>query len=564
MDINMYEILFLLSIAFLIALIVLGRKQNISYYLMMFVIVSISNLGYATISRATTLEGAIIGHRLTYLGGVFIPIFMLFGIMKFCKLKIPKWFVTICILFSTTVLFFAFSVGKSDAYYRNISIEQANGITYIVKEYGPLHKLFIILLVSSSLVSVGVIIYSILYQKVSKKITLCLLAVIILSLACYVIKRAINCYLDIVTIAYILDEIVILLCIGRIGMYEVSASIANSLEEDSIYGYIIFDNKLRFIGCNKKLEEFIPEFRSQKIDEKIDKERFPILYDSLIDYQEDSRLDGDIFERGDKIFKYTIKELYYNIGNKKVGYFVELIDDTQLQKYMNLLNNYNENLEEEVEKKTDRINQLQSKIILGMSDMIENRDNNTGGHIKRTSEVVKIFISELIPLSREFGVSKEFLKTIAKVAPMHDLGKIAVDDSILRKPGKFTPEEFEAMKKHSEKGAEIISQMLEGVEDDNILSIARNIAHYHHEKWNGQGYPCKLAKEDIPIEARIMALADVFDALVSKRCYKEQMDYDNAFNIIEESLGSHFDPRLGKIFLECRIQLENFYNNVAH
>lgn len=149
-----------------------------------------------------------------------------------------------------------------------------------------------------------------------------------------------------------------------------------------------------------------------------------------------------------------------------------------------------------------------------------------------------------------------------KAAPMHDLGKIAVDDRVLRKPGSFTPEEFEEMKKHSEKGAEIVTQILDGVNDEEFVAIARNITHYHHEKWNGQGYPEQLSGIDIPLEARIMALADVFDALVSKRCYKEKMDYDKAFEIIEESLGSHFDPELGKLFLKCRENLEAYYDSV--
>ena len=174
----------------------------------------------------------------------------------------------------------------------------------------------------------------------------------------------------------------------------------------------------------------------------------------------------------------------------------------------------------------------------------------------------KIFINELKIYAEEYRFPDEFLTSVVKAAPMHDLGKIAVDDRILRKPGKFTPEEFDEMKKHSEKGAEIVGQILDGVENEAFVRIAKNIAHYHHEKWNGEGYPDKLSGIGIPPEARIMALADVFDALVSKRCYKEKMDYDNAFRIIEESLGSHFDPELGKIFLRCRPQLESFYNIV--
>ena len=145
---------------------------------------------------------------------------------------------------------------------------------------------------------------------------------------------------------------------------------------------------------------------------------------------------------------------------------------------------------------------------------------------------------------------------------MHDLGKIAVQDVILRKPGKFSSVEFEEMKTHSEKGAKIVTQMLDGLEDKDFFDIAVNIAHYHHEKWNGKGYPSKLAGKAIPIEARIMALVDVFDALVSKRCYKEKMNFDDAFHIIEESLGTHFDPDLGELFLKCRLRLEQFYNGI--
>ena len=119
------------------------------------------------------------------------------------------------------------------------------------------------------------------------------------------------------------------------------------------------------------------------------------------------------------------------------------------------------------------------------------------------------------------------------------------------------------MKVHAAKGAEIVASLLEDVEDEEFARIAENVAHYHHEKWNGQGYPEQLKGEEIPLEARIMALADVFDALVSKRCYKEQMSFDEAFAIIEESLGSHFDPELGKIFMQCRSRLEAYYSLVV-
>ena len=128
-----------------------------------------------------------------------------------------------------------------------------------------------------------------------------------------------------------------------------------------------------------------------------------------------------------------------------------------------------------------------------------------------------------------------------KAAPMHDLGKIAVDDAILRKPGRFTPEEFEKMKAHAAEGARIVHEILKGTDDEDFQRIAENVAHYHHERWDGSGYPDGLKGEEIPLEARIMAIADVYDALVSKRVYKESMSFEKADAIIMEGMGTQFD-----------------------
>ncbi|MCM1578742.1 MAG: response regulator [Ruminococcus sp.] len=215
-------------------------------------------------------------------------------------------------------------------------------------------------------------------------------------------------------------------------------------------------------------------------------------------------------------------------------------------------------LEVKLEERTRHIRHIQEMMVLGMAAMVESRDNGTGEHIKRTSEVVKIFSRKLTGITPE--LSEDFLGMVTRAAPMHDLGKIAVDDVILRKQGRFTDEEYAAMKKHSAEGAKIVEQILKDIEKESFVKTAVNVAHYHHEKWDGSGYPTGLSGENIPIEARIMALADVFDALVSKRCYKEAYSYDRAFLIIENSLGSHFDPELGRIFMTCRPELEALYS----
>lgn len=216
---------------------------------------------------------------------------------------------------------------------------------------------------------------------------------------------------------------------------------------------------------------------------------------------------------------------------------------------------------ESIDLKTQKIFEIQNSVITGMATMVESRDNSTGGHIKRTSDCVRIFAEHLKTIPEYSDLTDSFYEAVIKAAPMHDLGKIAVDDAILRKPGKFTDEEYEKMKAHSAEGARIVENVLSSVDDQQFKQIAINVAHYHHEKWNGQGYPEKISRTEIPLEARIMALADVFDALVSKRCYKDSFTYDKAFQIIEEDLGTHFDPQLGLEFIKCRPDLEALYNS---
>ena len=223
-----------------------------------------------------------------------------------------------------------------------------------------------------------------------------------------------------------------------------------------------------------------------------------------------------------------------------------------------------QNLENEVDKlnkKVDKLYKQMDALIFGIGTIVESRDMNTGHHVIRTSRCVSVFVQKLLDLDFP-GIDKKIAKNIIKAAPLHDIGKIAVTDSILQKKGRFTPEEFELMKAHAEAGGKMAYMVLSDIPDERFVQIATNIALYHHERWDGEGYPKGLSGKEIPLEARIMALADVFDALVSKRCYKEKLSFDDAFSIITESIGSHFDPELGEIFISCRSQLEQLYSEL--
>ncbi len=228
------------------------------------------------------------------------------------------------------------------------------------------------------------------------------------------------------------------------------------------------------------------------------------------------------------------------------------------EKLVMMQKNYNDDLQKEVEIKTKRILALHNQLILGIAMMIEGRDNSTGGHIRRTSKAIEILIEE-IRKDDDFALTDEFCNNLIKAAPMHDLGKITISDAILCKPGKFTPEEYEVMKTHAAQGAKILHNILAESEDVKFKELAENVAHYHHEHFDGTGYPCGLKGEEIPLEARIMAVVDVYDALVSKRTYKERYSFDKANEIIVSLMGSQFDPRLNKYYQKARAKLESYY-----
>ena len=226
--------------------------------------------------------------------------------------------------------------------------------------------------------------------------------------------------------------------------------------------------------------------------------------------------------------------------------------------HIRYVDNFNTQLQAEVAAKTAHIVEMHDNLVMSMAVMVESRDNSTGGHIRRTSEGVRLLVEQM-RASGEWDLDDTFCRNVIKAAPMHDLGKIAVDDAVLRKPGRFTPEEFEKMKAHSSEGARIVHEILKGTDDEDFRRIAENVAHYHHERWDGSGYPEGLKGAEIPLEARIMAIADVYDALVSKRVYKEAMSFEKADSIICEGMGTQFDKALEPYYVSARPHLERYY-----
>lgn len=213
----------------------------------------------------------------------------------------------------------------------------------------------------------------------------------------------------------------------------------------------------------------------------------------------------------------------------------------------------NRHLDELVKSRTKELLLARDATIHGLAVLAETRDNETGTHITRTRTYVRNMAKHLANKSAYANqLNNETIELLYKSAPLHDIGKVGVPDSILLKPGKLTFEEFEEMKKHTTYGRDALiaaEEVLGGDSHNTFLSSAKEIAYCHHEKWDGSGYPQGLVGEDIPLSARIMAIADVYDALISKRVYKEAFSHEKAVEIMAEGRGSHFDPSILDIFL---------------
>ncbi len=556
-----YLAVLVISVIMTGTILVKNRKVD-NAFILFGVLLTVNCAGQYMLSVSETVESAIWANKIMYVGGSYLPFVVFLVVTRLCNIKVNRYFKWFLMGYATLVLALVMTIGHTDWYYKSVELVQKNGFSYIIKDYGPLRILYPVMMILYSVMLIFFIGYAIKKRKEIPTRTIVTMSCVCMSLTfTYIFERIIGTKVSYLPVGFLIGMILLMRYFDRINMYDMSANILSSVEKMQEYGYIVIDNKGRYISANENVKSLFPEVKNWIVDKAVPASE-GCLYQKVIRgllRDDDKIYTNRVISVGERYFLVDVRELKH--GKKtSIGFLIEFIDRTAERKYLKTVEEYSSKLEKEVDQKTEHITFIKDMMVLGMAEMVESRDANTGGHIKRTSEVVHIFAERLMQSKEQFGLSEEFLKLVIKAAPMHDLGKVAIDDAVLRKPGKYTDAEYEEMKRHSAEGARIVESILQGVEDDAFVQVAKNIAYYHHEKWNGKGYPVGKKGTEIPMEARIMALADVFDALVSKRCYKDAFSYDKAFSIMEESLGQHFDPELGRVFLECRPALEAFYN----
>ncbi|MBR7089684.1 MAG: HD domain-containing protein [Lachnospiraceae bacterium] len=546
------------------------HKHFDTNFTLIFTFVPVACIGYFLSGVAKSLGEALFAQRIIYLGACFLQLFIVESIFNLCRIEIGKWVRTAMFLVISAVYAPVLNVGFGTSFYRNVSFEIVDGQGVLTKDYGPAHTAIYVMYFVFFVIGMSAIFYTwIKKRQVSRTVLSLLVLPYVITVLCFFVLRKIIPGIELVPAGYVLAQVIYLVIAYRVNLYNVSDTVIDSMLRDREIGYMSVDFRRKFLGCNSTARKIIPELEDKIIDEVLGYKPSERKIRHFIDkFEKDEKENTSLFtlhsESGnpddDRIFNADVGYLYD--GSRKRGYIITFTDDTANRKYIRLLDTYNEKLQSEVNEKTAHIVEMHDNLIMSLAMMVESRDNSTGGHIKRTSEGVRILIEEILA-EKAMDLDPEFCGDVIKAAPMHDLGKIAVDDAVLRKPGKFTDEEYNEMKKHAAEGARVIHEILLNTDDESFKVVAENVAHYHHERWDGSGYPEGLKGEDIPVEARIMAIADVYDALVSKRVYKDAFDFEKADRIIMEGMGTQFDPALEKIYVNARPKLEEYYKNQA-
>ena len=557
-----YEIILALSVALTAVYVFKWQKHFDAHITIIFVMIPVINLGYALLANASGVSEALAINKFIYLGGCFLGLIILLAVCTLCEVRIHRILKFLLFLLSMAVYFSALSVGYNDWFYKDASFTVVNGTGILTKEYGWMHTVFMYIVLCYFLCALAVITYCFFRKnQISRKILALLFLPEIICMVSFFGGRKVTGAIELMPAAYLAAQIVYMVIVSRIALYDVTDAAIDSMVQSGKTGFISIDYGGHYLGSNERAKKVFPELLDLTVDLSVKRNKtFGEFFIPLLEaYREDRHRHTAHYEKDDRIYLINIAPLFS--GRREKGYQVTVTDDTADQRFIRLMNRYNNQLQDEVAEKTAHLEEMHDKLILGLATMVESRDNSTGGHIRRTSEGVRLLLKEMS--TEGFPeLTDSFRRNLIKAAPMHDLGKIAVDDEVLRKPGRFTPEEYEKMKGHAAAGARIVHEILKGTDDDEFHMIAENVAQYHHERWDGSGYPEKLKGEDIPMEARIMAVADVYDALVSRRAYKEKMSFEEANRIMMEGMGSQFAPEMKEVYCRARPKLEAYYSSL--
>ena len=530
------------------------------YHWTVLILIPIIIMAYLLKTTVTTPDAAYVLMCFQYLDSAFLSAVVIFYLLHTAGVTARPWMkialyglgivhmVIVCICIHT------------DLYYSKVEVIESSRGNMVHVSGGPLMIYHYIYLAIIAVCLAAVVVIGIRNKgRYAFSTMFIYLSIPLVTFVLYFVEGFAGADYTMLPVAYAGIDVIIALNYEIAHTHDIAFLIADHHSSDTSRAYAAIGMNGKFLSCNEKSYEFLPFLKEIKVNDRLPKgDHIADIITDLIDSFERDGMRSVRYRLGDLACECDISYFSLHEGGDRHGYLLDIHDATEEQEAYDLIQSYNDRLNEEVREKTENIRDMQRKIVLGMAGIIENRDNNTGGHVKRTSDIIKIIVDEIMARG-SMDISEQMAEDIVRAAPTHDLGKVAIDNSILNKPGKFTDEEYAIMKTHSTKSGEMVMILLDGVEEERFVKVAYNVARYHHERWDGRGYPEGLVGTMIPLEARIMAIADVYDALVSKRVYKDPMSFEKSASIMCECMGTQFDPNLKAVFLGCREKLEEYY-----
>lgn len=493
-------------------------------------------VGYLIELTASCVEAALIGVYVSYLGKPFALLATTLFVAEYCHRPVPRKYVVPLIIYHSIFPVIIFTNEFHYLYYSYVSFDASNVFSPLILGHGPLYFLYMLTI----FVNMAAVIFLTIHElkesssSVDRKRVLLIIAALastIVGYLCFLTGATLG--FDTTIIGAVFASVFISVLFYKYRIFDLLTLAKEKSFHDSSTGLIVLSPR------------GVTEYSNNMMNSLL-KNQFAL-----------SELRGcplgiTVIQKDGPVYEVKRTEIIEN--DVVLGEFIEVIDITD--KF-----NYSSSLEKEVRNRTREIIHLQRTVLSSFADVVEARDSSTGVHIKRMSKYVEMIARKLQEDSPYSSlITDEYITALVDVAPLHDIGKIVIPDSILLKPGKLSEEEFNLMKTHTRQGAKVIDECLSGVENERYIALAMDVALYHHEKWDGTGYPEGLKGDSIPLCARIVALSDVFDAISTQRCYKPAFPIDKCLDIVRSESGHHFDPVIVDAFLSMEDEIRQMHS----
>lgn len=557
-----YLVMFILSIISLVYIGLYNYKNIEPFFSGISIAVPVSILGYFLENLAAGRDGVNIAFSVAFVDQTFLASMMFVCILKEMGIKLNNNLKLFIHGANFAIYLIAVMPNTRHLYYSRMIVSDTIIGRKIITEAGPVfvvHKILLVILVA--ILIWKRIELEVKGKKIRGHMVLPYFIVIELGIGATMLQELFGVEYSLAPILYGVGITYLSICYKRNYRHDIESIVTNIFGGNEKSGYVAFDNNHRLLAANDLALKIFPGLSEINVDEVIPKEEIELsrIFDkNLTAMEEGKKID---FHEQINGADYRIDTRFFALekGEATAGVVFRIDDYTIQQSHEVLLQNYDEELHSEVEKKTKIYKKIQQNVGITMADLIESRNNIRTGHIKRITDVVKI-LCDTMAENKICNLTYDDADIIIRAAVFYDLGKMTIEDTILFKSGELTEEEYEKIKQHPERGSIIIRNMFENLdEDEEFIEMACDAAMYHHERFDGTGYPKGLKGEEIPLVARILALADVYDALVSERCYKEKMSFEEAYHEMLDCMGTQFDPDMKKVFQLCRPKVENYY-----